>query len=106
MNVRFLSKFLLSNDYKTDFFCKANAVNEGLLIAYKQDKFRIINNLNDCNNLTNLSKNGIRVSDLADSSIYSYNADIENLLKTNLNMYEYFKTRPTVLQVFFFFLFD
>lgn len=100
MNVRFLSKFLSFNGFKTDFRCKANAVNEGLMIAYNQDKFRLVNNFANCENLTNSPQNGIRVSDLVDLSVFPQNADVEKLLNKNLEIYKYFKTRPTILQVF------
>lgn len=100
MNVRFLTKFLLSNGFQTDFRCKANAVNEGLMIAFYQDKFRLVDNFTINKKFNKRLQNGIRVSDLANSSIFQQNADIEQLSKNDPQMFEYFKARPTVLQVY------
>ncbi|KAI1731807.1 endonuclease/Exonuclease/phosphatase family domain-containing protein [Ditylenchus destructor] len=68
---RFLAKFLSECGFTSEFQSKANEVNEGLVIAYDNSKFRQV---------TSTSPSIIRLSELIDTDKYPENADIVSLL--------------------------
>lgn len=89
MQIRFLTKFLQNEGFLCFFKCKAKVVNEGLMIAFRKDRFKLIDK----------DSFGIRVSDLLDVDKYPENEDINKYLSENTILLEKFMTRPTVLQV-------
>lgn len=88
--MRFLTKFLELNGYSCYFKCKANVVNEGLMLAFRNNRFKLIDN----------ESFSVRISDLLDTEKYPENKDISLYLSKKEELFTKFSTRPTVLQVF------
>jgi transcription elongation factor len=71
--------------YTPIFNCKQNQVNEGMIIAYRSDRFE-----------TESVNYTFKLSDLLDQH---YNSDICKFLKANPEIYKILTGRPTILQV-------
>lgn len=125
MQSRFLTKTLCANGFAVRFNSKANEVNEGLIIAFRVSKFRLVPfkelsveqeektkevESEACavesetaeeapSRKTFLESPSVRVSHLLDTNRFPGNADVAECLARNPELMQYCQTRPTILQV-------
>ena len=88
LQIRFLTPFLQLNGYVPVFNCKENQVNEGLVIAFRADRF----DHTVCKNFT------VKLSNLLGQPS---NADIAKYLSRNPDISTILSTRPTILQLLY-----
>lgn len=88
MNVHYLSKLLPSLGFTHCFQPKADGLNEGLVIAFNSQRFRLLEN------------SSVYVKDLLSYVKHPENNDVEEwLLSLKPTVYRYFVSRQTLLQV-------
>ncbi|KAL3078779.1 hypothetical protein niasHS_014561 [Heterodera schachtii] len=87
---RFLIQFLHFKNYSSVFNCKGNEVNEGLLIAFRNDRFHSLAE-SDGDNFT------VKLSQFLEED--TENSDIRTYLRHREMLREKITSRPTILQL-------
>jgi 2',5'-phosphodiesterase len=87
MNRRYLDKYLTSIGFACCFKVKAKVVNEGLMVAFRRDRFSLVNT------------NDVWLTDLLNVDNYPENRDISEYLQKDKEAYAMFTSRPNILQM-------